>query len=348
MVLYAGRISAEDKVDLVPFLRVFADLAKTRPNLRLVLAGSSRGDEMRVLGGVARDLGIAPRVTALGLVARDLLPALYSAADVFLSLADSLPETFGFTVVEAMACGVPVVASDWDGYRDTVVHGETGFLVDTVLGDLSLAEELADWSVPGGDLLDCYAAAQATVVRMGRPMDVSGRDPGVRSVLGALSALLDNPDLRSKMGDAGRARVVERYAWPVVVRQYDDLVDELRKVPSEGVFERGVDYERAHLQDAFSGYATGALGDETRVRAADGVFASTFPGIRNARLHLGIVRVETAKEILDALREPREGVAVGDVARRVDLPHVRFHVAWLLKQGYVEVVASHNSLDVSG
>ena len=54
-----------------------------------------------------------------------------AASDAFLSLVDCLQETFGLTPVEAMASRLPVVASDWNGYRDTVVDGRTGFCIPT-------------------------------------------------------------------------------------------------------------------------------------------------------------------------------------------------------------------------
>ena len=53
--------------------------------------------------------------------------ACWAAADVFLSLVDNIQETFRLTPIEAMAAGLPVVVSDWDGYRYTVRDGETGF-----------------------------------------------------------------------------------------------------------------------------------------------------------------------------------------------------------------------------
>ena len=52
-----------------------------------------------------------------------------AAADLFCSPADNLQETFGLSVLEAMASSLPVVASDWNGYRDLVLHGRTGWLV---------------------------------------------------------------------------------------------------------------------------------------------------------------------------------------------------------------------------
>ena len=57
-----------------------------------------------------------------------------SAADVFISLVDNIQETFGITPLEAMASGLPVVVSDWDGYRHTVRDGEEGFLIPTLGG----------------------------------------------------------------------------------------------------------------------------------------------------------------------------------------------------------------------
>src|SRR5206468_3789402 len=59
--------------------------------------------------------------------------AAWHAADVFTSLSDNIQETFGLVILEALASGLPVVASDWDGYRDLVVHDQTGYLVSTYL-----------------------------------------------------------------------------------------------------------------------------------------------------------------------------------------------------------------------
>jgi glycosyltransferase involved in cell wall biosynthesis len=66
---------------------------------------------------------------AFGLVRDErLMPFIYSAADIFVSA--STAESFGQTLLEASACGVPVVAFDVGGVRDAVVDGETGMLVD--------------------------------------------------------------------------------------------------------------------------------------------------------------------------------------------------------------------------
>ena len=57
---------------------------------------------------------------------------LLHRADVVVSLADNPQETFGLTILEAAAAAKPVIASDYDGYRDLVRHGSTGFLVSTL------------------------------------------------------------------------------------------------------------------------------------------------------------------------------------------------------------------------
>ena len=54
-----------------------------------------------------------------------------TASDMAISLVDCLQETFWLAPVEAMASGLPVVVSNWDGYRDTVVDGRTGYLIET-------------------------------------------------------------------------------------------------------------------------------------------------------------------------------------------------------------------------
>jgi phosphoserine phosphatase len=75
------------------------------------------------------------------------------------------------------------------------------------------------------------------------------------------------------------------------------------------------------------------LGDETVVRSG-GVVLS----VKNLRPHLGLVSEETASQILEVLRGLMSGRTIGEIVGLVSVPHVRFHVAWLLKQGYLEVV----------
>ena len=56
-----------------------------------------------------------------------------SSADLALSLVDNTQETFGLAIAEAMAAGLPVIASNWNGYRDLVRHGVDGYLVPSSL-----------------------------------------------------------------------------------------------------------------------------------------------------------------------------------------------------------------------
>jgi len=108
-------------------VRVLALLLAT-VNVRLVLVGD--GPERSEVERLSRELGVADHVTFLG--KQSALPQLLSTADIF--LLPSQQESFGLSALEAMACGVPVVATNIGGIGEVVKHGECGYLAE--LGDV--------------------------------------------------------------------------------------------------------------------------------------------------------------------------------------------------------------------
>ena len=133
--LYVGRLKHYKGVDVA--LRALAIARDQMPELTLRIAGS--GDDLDRLRRVALELGLTEHVRFLGYVAEADKRALLqgAVANVF----PSPKEGWGMTIVEAAACGTPSVASDSPGLRDSVCHGETGFLVPH--GDaVSLADRM--------------------------------------------------------------------------------------------------------------------------------------------------------------------------------------------------------------
>ncbi|MGA5464013.1 glycosyltransferase [Mycobacterium sp. NPDC050041] len=91
------------------------------------VAGLDADPEARRLRQLAVELGVADRVHFHGAVAREAMPALLRSADVV--ACTPWYEPFGIVPLEAMACGIPVVASAVGGMLDTIVHDVTGRLV---------------------------------------------------------------------------------------------------------------------------------------------------------------------------------------------------------------------------
>jgi glycosyltransferase involved in cell wall biosynthesis len=123
VVLYAGRLLRIKGVHhlLGAFLRVLARF----PLARLLIVGD--GEEGQDLQTSARRLGLGPRVAFLGSLPHEDVIRCMRAADVF--VLPSLVESFGIVLLEAMSCGLPVVASRVMGIPYLVEDGLNGFLV---------------------------------------------------------------------------------------------------------------------------------------------------------------------------------------------------------------------------
>ncbi len=124
---------------------------------------------------------------------------LYSHARVF--CCPSVYEPFGIINLEAMACEAPVVASATGGILEVVVDGETGYLVPF---------------------------DQDAVTRYPSNPEKFSRD-----LAGRIAELMENPDKARKMGQAGRRRVEEKFAWSAIADQtielYQRMIDRYRR-----------------------------------------------------------------------------------------------------------------------
>ena len=189
-VLYLGRITRQKGL---PHL---LDAAEHLPDgTQLVLCAGSPdtpeiGEEVAARVATLQQGGRLRVVWLREMLPRDMAVRVLSHATVF--VCPSIYEPFGLVNVEAMACGVPVVASAVGGIPEIVVDGETGYLVPFE---------------PGSDAF-------------GSPADPArfARDLADRIV-----AVLAAPEHARHMGEAARARVEAEFSWPAIARTTADL-----------------------------------------------------------------------------------------------------------------------------
>ena len=147
-LVFVGRLHARKGFPIL--VDAFGRLSASHPDLWLVVAGD--GGERRALERL--HAATRARVCAIGAVPNDDLPAIHAACDAFVA-PNTGGESFGVVLVEAMAAGLPVIASRIPGFDEVVRDGVDGVLVtpgdvgslaaaiDRVLTDHALAERLA-------------------------------------------------------------------------------------------------------------------------------------------------------------------------------------------------------------
>jgi D-inositol-3-phosphate glycosyltransferase len=126
VVLSVGRIEPLKGFDIL--VRAIAEMTERDRVHLLIVGGDERAaPEVARIRATAEEVGVADRVRFVGAVPHEELHRYYCAADVV--AVPSFYESFGLVAIEAMACGVPVVASRVGGLTSTVADGRTGYLI---------------------------------------------------------------------------------------------------------------------------------------------------------------------------------------------------------------------------
>lgn len=240
--LYLGRLSSRSKADLKPLLIAFAQALSIRENAWLLLAGDDPTFfQTEYLRQTAERLGCASRVRIITNPSKQTKLDLFKTADVFVALSDNLQETFGISLIEAMAAGLPVVAADWNGFRDIVEPDETGYLVETMMPLFPPGFEVHRESSESADLL----AATTSV-------DIS-------ALSNIIVKLAEDKQKRTEMGLAARKRARETYDWKVIIQRYEELWAELHdraRANKAADLTPSLDFDDYDYRSLFSNYPT--------------------------------------------------------------------------------------------
>lgn len=346
VVLFMGRLSFHAKAHPLAMYQAMEAAAKaTGKSVVLVECGWHANEYIsKAYADAARLACPSVRVVTLdGRKAGDRQTA-WAVSDVFCSLSDNIQETFGIVPIEAMAAGLPVVVSDWDGYKDTVRDGVDGFRIQTLMPQAGLGGDLALRHALEIDTYDMYCGHTCSLVAV-----------DVQATAAAFEKLFTSPELRRQMGEAGRKRAVEVYDWKPIIGQYEALwakQTELRLAAKTEADKNGVKPlahpwpARLDPFHAFANYPTQSLTPQTRLALVD---ADADVAITRALAYRQLAMVDFAKLILPSEVEIRTvlmsatstGAALEWVQAIPDdrRPFVFRALVWLVKLGLLRVVA---------
>jgi len=124
LLVYAGRIAPEKNLSFL--LKAFAGLAGIIPNVYLLVVGGGQKEHEEELRLTTNQLGLEHRVQFTGMVSKEKIPSYLAMCDVFVTT--SVTEVHPFSVIEAMAAGLPVVGIESPGVSDSISDGVSGLL----------------------------------------------------------------------------------------------------------------------------------------------------------------------------------------------------------------------------
>jgi len=221
VVFFMGRLIFYGKAHPVPMYQALERAARVSGRrIHLIQAGwfENKQEEEAFLKSPA---DFCPSVRCLFLDGRrpEVRYGLWPAADIFVSLSDNIQETFGLTPIEAMANGLPVVLADWNGYRELMHDGVEGFKIPVTMPSPGAGRDLAEDYLINRSNYSAYIAhpCMATAV-------------DIEACAHAFVTLIEQPDLRKKMGEAGRQRARNVYDWNNIIPAYERLWENLAEL----------------------------------------------------------------------------------------------------------------------
>lgn len=343
VVLYTGRLSFHAKAHPLAMYQALEQAAQSLPaghKVVLLECGWHANEFIAKAYADAAQLA-CPSVRVVTLDGRrpEARQTAWASADVFCSLSDNIQETFGIVPIEAMAAGLPVVVSDWDGYKDTVRDGVDGFRIPTLMPQAGLGADLALRHALEIDTYDMYCGHSCSLVAV-----------DVQATAQAFVRLFQSPELRKQLGQAGRQRAREVYDWAVIIAQYEALwvqLGEMRQAQAPTLKAPPQPWPaRMDPFHAFASYPTALLTPQTVLGLVDADVLYAFARVGTYRqlamVNFAQVVLPTDAEVqavVQAAASPRPALELVQAIPAERQAFVFRALVWLVKLGILKVCA---------
>ncbi|MCB1049565.1 MAG: glycosyltransferase [Acidobacteria bacterium] len=316
VVLVPGRISSSTKMDLLPLLRHWNQWTQQAPfdKTILVIAGGAESGDLQQLSRWIEELGLRDTVRVRANFPYELKASLYSMADVVLSPSDNTQETFGLTLLEAKLFGKPVIASDWNGYRDLIRDGIDGYLIPTY----SAKPNWASWWELFDPVLAQFYQSQMVGLDWGR-------------LKTNLQNLLKEKTRATALGQAGAEHCRQHYVWSQVIHQFTQQWQQLKAQAAVSESKKAAKTYYPSYEQLFATYPTTWLGPTTRLAwAVDQPIPQPNP-------EWIIWLDERCLKTLLQHAQPEFSLAEAAEWCQVGAEHLGPTLAWLIKAGCLKV-----------
>jgi len=264
-----------------------------------------------------------------------------ASGDIFMSLSDNFQETFGLTPLEGMAAGLPVIVSDWNGYRSTVRDGVDGFRIPSCSLPIGSGEQIAYDHMVGLISYDEYIGYLSQKVSI-----------DIDSCISKLNLLIDNKDLRLKLGTNGIKSANTKFSWSNIIAQYKDLGNELdnlrvsnaslKKLPT---FSLPAD--RLDPFSIFESYPTFSLNENTLVtknKLSHKLSIETIMGFKSVSFALrSLPPIKLFNQVYSIIEEGKV-CSLKEICDLTELSDdiINPIIIWLLKYSFLSLAGENN------
>jgi glycosyltransferase involved in cell wall biosynthesis len=333
ILLYFGRFSLYDKADLYPLLLMLQKLRADKSNILLLLAGVDAQDGYgTALKSIAKKMNLCSDIKFIFSNCLREKALIYAASDIFLSPADNLQETFGLTVLEAMAAALPVVASDWNGYKDLVIPNQTGFRVPTYWipydNGLSYMNTVLNfwWQ-------DHLQTAQSVAV---------DTDALTRYV----ARLVNNKQLRLRLGNNAKELVAAEFSWNKLIPRYEALWRRMLKISKVATPVKKKEIFLIDYLKSFGHYPTKILNSHTLVQITESgrdflkskrlvsFIPESLTGLLSLRVIFILLSFAAGRKVITIATLQRE---TGRFFNEQLPSQTQYAIAWMLKKGLLSL-----------